>query len=192
MSEVRVLIVVDEESTRNAILSLLNSEGWVLDVASDAHAALLKLREGPWHLVLAGIDDARLNGPLFESLKVLAEAGGSFRVLFLVSVLAGPELEQRLEQLSLPHTPKPLRVDDFLEQVSELLLRAHTIDHPLRHVREQAGAPRPLEHRASTQAKGRAMFATRDSYEAYTEEELKEFDEEEKQRKSKEGEKPPE
>ena len=48
MSEVRVLIIEDEESTRNAILSLLISEAWVLDVVSDTHAALLKLREGTW------------------------------------------------------------------------------------------------------------------------------------------------
>lgn len=192
VSDVRVLIVDDEEPTRNAIVSLLNSEDWVLDLADDPHAALRKLREGPWSLVLASTGVARLESPLFESLKALAEAGGPFRVLFLVSVLGGPEVEQRLEQLSLPHTAKPLRVHDFLEQVSELLLHAHIIDQPLRRLHELAAAPRPLEHRVSPQTQGKAMFATRDAYEAYTEEDLKEFEEEEKQRKTKEGEKPPE
>ena len=193
MSEVRVLIVDDEESTRNAIVSLLKTEGWVLETVGDAHAALKKLREGPWHLVIASMEVARFDEPLFESLQALSEAEGPLRALFLVSVLSGPEVEQRLEQLGLPHTSKPVRVDDFLEQASELLLRAHTIYQPLRKVKELAVAPRPLEHRVTADSKRGGMFASRKGYDDFTEEELKEFDEEEeKKRKGKEGEKPPE
>ncbi len=194
MSEVRVLIVDDEESTRNAIVSLLKTEGWVLETVGEAHAALVKLREGPWHLVIASIEVARFDEPLFESLQALSEAEGPLRALFLVSVVAAPEVERRLEQLGLPHTVKPLRVDDFLEQVSELLLRAHTIYQPLRKVKELAVAPpRLLEHRVTHDAKRGGMFASRKGYDDFTEEELKEFEEEEekKRRGAQEGDKPP-
>jgi hypothetical protein len=112
--------------------------------------------------------------------------------MFLVSAFAPPAVEKRLEQLGLPHTVKPLRVDDFLEAVSDLLVRAHTIAQPLRRVKELATAPRPLDHRM-TKAKRGGMFAERKGYDDFTEEELQEFEEEEeKKRKAKEGEKPPE
>ena len=189
--EVRVLIVDDEESTRHAIVSLLKTEGWALDTATDARAALEKLRQGPWHLVIASTEVARLDAPLFESLQALAEAEGPLRLLFLVSIVSPPGIEQRLEQLGLPHTTKPLRVDDFLEQVSDLLVRARTIHQPLRRVKELAVAPRPLEHRVTTDQKS-SMFASRKGYDDYTEEDLKEFEDEEQKRKAaQDADKPP-
>ncbi len=190
--EVRVLIVDDEASTRNAIVSLLKTEGWVLETVGGAHAALEKLRESPWHLVIASLDVVRFDTPLFESLQALDEAEAPLRVLFLVSITAPPAVEQRLEQIGLRHSVKPLRVDDFLEQVSELLLRAHTIQQPLRRVKELATAPRPIDHRMTTERKRGGMFAQRDPSMDYTEEELKEFEEEEEKKRKgvKEGEKP--
>lgn len=194
MSEVRVLIVDDDESTRHAVVALLKTEGWVLETVDNAHAGLERLREGPWHLVIASLEVARFDSPLFESLQALAEAEGPLRAMFLVSALSGPDAERRLEQLSLPHTTKPLRVDDFLEAVSDLLLRAHTIHQPLRKVKELATAPpRLLEHRVTSDAKRGGMFAERKGYDDFTEEELQAFDEEEeKKRKAKEAETPPE
>lgn len=192
MGEVRVLIVDDEEATRHAIVSLLKTEGWVLETVGEAHAALGKLREGPWHLVIASLEVVRFETPLFESLQALDEAEAPLRVLFLISAFAPPAVEQRLEQLGLPHSVKPLRVDDFLEAVSDLLVRAHTIQQPLRRVKELATAPRPLDHRM-TEAKRGGMFAERKGYDDFTEEELQAFEEEEeKKRKAKESEKPPE
>ncbi|HXV74454.1 MAG TPA: response regulator [Sphingomonadales bacterium] len=189
--EVRVLIVDDDPSTRNAVVSLLKTEGWVLETVGNAHAAMEKLREGPWHLVIASLEVTKFDTPLFESLQALDEAEAPLRVLFLVSAFAPPGVEKHLEQLGLPHTVKPLRVDDFLEAASDLLVRAHTISQPLRRVKELATAPRPLDHRM-TEAKRGGMFAERKGYDDFTEEELKEFeDEEEKKRKAKEGEKPP-
>lgn len=191
--EVRVLIVDDDESTRNAIVSLLKTEGWVLETTGGAHAALEKLREGPWHLVIASLDVVRFDSPLFESLQALDEAEAPLRVLFLVSAFAPPAVERRLEQLGLPHSVKPLRVDDFLEAVSDLLVRAHTILQPLRRVKELATTPRSLDHRVTNAAKRGGMFAERKGYDDFTEEELQAFEEEEeKKRKAKEDEKPPE
>ena len=195
MGEVRVLIVDDDPSTRHAIVSLLKTEGWVLETIDDAHAALEKLREGPWHLVIASLEMTRFNTPLFESLQALDEAEAPLRVLFLVSVAAPPAVEQRLEKLGLPHSVKPLRVDDFLEAVSDLLVRAHTIAQPLRRVKELATAPRSLHHRLATETQRGGIVAKRDPSMDYTEEELKEFEEEEERKrkaKEKEGEKPPE
>ena len=192
--EVRVLIVDDDQATRNAVVSLLKTEGWVLETTDNAHAALEKLRAGPWHLVIASLEVAPFGSPLFESLQALDEAEAPLRVLFLVPVMGGPEAEPRLEQLGLPHSTKPLRVDDFLEAASDLLLRAHTIHQPLRKVKELAVAPRPLEHRMTSETRRGGMFAKRDPALDYTEEELKEFEEEEERKRkgAKEGEQPPE
>ncbi|HXE75692.1 MAG TPA: hypothetical protein VNN18_08665 [Candidatus Xenobia bacterium] len=194
MSEVRVLIADDDRATRNAVVSLLKTEGWVLETVDNAHAALERLREGPWHLVIASLEMAPFGSPLFESLQALAEAEGPLRAMFLVPVMGGPTAERRLEQLGLPHSTKPLRVDDFLEAVSDLLVRAHTIHQPLRKVKELAAAPRPLEHRVTSETRRGGMFAERDPALDYTEEELKAYEEEEEKKRKgvKEEEKPPE
>jgi DNA-binding NtrC family response regulator len=189
--EVRVLLVDNDEASRRAIVSVLKTEGWVIEPVGEAHAALEKLREGTWHLVLASLAVAPFDSPLFESLQALDEAEAPVRVLFLVPALSPPEVDARLEKLGLPHTNKPIRVDDLLEQIGELLMRAGTLHHKLRLVRELAAAP-PRHIEASREAEPRGgMFAARNPHEDYTEEELKAFEEEEeKKRKGKEGEPP--
>jgi DNA-binding NtrC family response regulator len=190
--EVRVLLVDDDEASRRAIVSVLKTEGWVIEPVGDAHTALEKLREGPWHLAIASLSVAPFDSPLFESLQALDEAEAPLRVLFLVPVMSPPEVDARLERLGLPHTNKPVRMDDLLEQISDLLMRAGAIHHKLRLVRELAAAPpRHIEADRAAEPRG-GMFAARKAYEAYTEEELKAFEEEEeKKRKAGEpGDKP--
>ncbi len=189
--EVRVLLADNDEANCRAIVSVLKTEGWAIETVADAHAALQKLREGPWHLVLASLDVAAFDSPLFESLQALHEAEGPLRALFFVPVMSGPEVDARLERLGLSHTNKPIRVDDLLEQISDLLMRAGTLHHKLRLVRELAAAPpRHIEASRAAEPKG-GMFASRQGYDDYTEEELKAFEEEEeKKRKAKEGEPP--
>ena len=190
--EVRVLLVDNDEASCRAIVSVLKTEGWVIETVSDGHAALARLREGPWHLALASLDVAPFDSPLFESLHALDQAEAPLRVLFLVPVMSGPEVEARLEQLGLLHTTKPIRMDDLLEQISDLLMRAGTIRHKLRLVRELAAAPpRHIEASRAAEPKG-GMFASREGYDDYTEEELKAFEEEEekKRKAAQEGDKP--
>ena len=190
--EVRVLIVDNDQASRNAIVSVLKTEGWVIETVADAHAALQRLRQGSWHLVVASLDVAPFDSPLFESLQALDEAEAPLRVLFLVPVMSGPEVEARLERLGLLHTTKPIRMDDLLEQISDLLMRAGTIRHKLRLVRELAVAPpRHIEASRAAEPKG-GMFAHREGYADYTEEELKAFEEEEekKRKAAHEGDKP--
>ena len=190
--EVRVLLVDNDEASRNAIVSVLKTEGWVIESVANAHAALEKLREGPWHLVLASLEVAPFDSPLFESLQALDEAEAPLRVLFLVPVMSGPEVDARLERLGLLHTNKPIRMDDLLEQISDLLMRAGTIHHKLRLVRELAAAPpRHIETSRAAEPKG-GMFAARQGYDDYTEEELKAFEEEEEKKRkgAHEGDKP--
>lgn len=192
--EVRVLLVDNDEASCKAIVSVLKTEGWVIETVAEAHAALEKLREGPWHLAIASLSVAPFGSPLFESLQALHEAEAPLRVLFLVPVMSGPEVDARLEQLGLPHTNKPIRMDDLLEQIGDLLLRAGAIHHKLRLVRELAVAPpRHIEADRAAEPRG-GMFAARKAYEAYTEEELKAFEEEEekKRKAAHEGDKTPE
>lgn len=185
--DVRVLLAEGDEASRDAIVALLKTEGWAIETVADGHSALEKLAQGPWHLVLASLEVAPFGSPLFESLQALHEAEGPLRVVFLVPVLAAREVDARLEQLGLPHTNKPIRMDDLLEQISELLLRAGTLNQKLRLVRELAAAP-PRHVEASRAAEPRGgMFASREGYEGYTEEELKAFEEEEKKKRKAES-----
>lgn len=191
MPEIRVLIVDEDESGRKALASILGAEGWQVHAVADAHQALARLRQGPWSLVLVSVTVSGLSGPLFELLKDLEEAGTGLRALFLVPLSENAAISPRLEQMKLPHSTKPIQLDDFLDQVSDLLVKAGSIRQPLRRVRELAAEvhhhPEPKEAEAAG-----GMFARRDAASDYTEEELQAFEEEEKRRHkgADEGDKP--
>ena len=185
MATVRILVIDDDEASQRALRSVLDSEGWHIEAVARPELGLTRLAAGGWNLVIANVTVDSLSSPLFNLLKELAEAKGSLRVLFLVPAITEAHAQQVLEEWKLPYATKPLRLHDFLEQVSDLLLEAGTIREPLQRVRG-AGPVAPerrLQDRSKQKQALHVMFADRDPYFEYTEEELRQFEEEEKQRK---------
>lgn len=182
MATVRVLIINDDEVAGKTLASVLESEGWTTEVATGGKRAWRQLRRGPWHLVLADASTSIHSERLFDLLKELALADGPVRVLFLVPGFVAEHTRQYLEWHRLPYTTTPIRLDDFLEHVGELLLQTGTIQQPLRRVRQLARERPRSARRAPQPAHGHAMFANRDDYLIYDEDELRRFEEEEKKR----------
>jgi hypothetical protein len=158
-----------------------------------ASQALPELAGGDWSLVIANVSLTGLDGPLFTTLKELAQAAPledghkRARVLFLVPELAGAIAQPVLEREHLPYALKPFHLHDFLEKVSDLLIETSSIAAPIRNVRAGFGvhlAARKLgraeREKAGPQASGRAtnMFASREDYQM-TEEEMIEYEKEE-------------
>ncbi|MGH9728884.1 MAG: response regulator [Candidatus Acidiferrales bacterium] len=201
MSDIRILIVDDDEGSQHALQQVFDSEGWRVRVVPFASEALRELARGHWTLVIVNIALADIAGPLFTTLKELAQASASeetshktLRVLFLVPLLAARWARPVLDKERLPYAMKPLNLHDFLEKVSDLLLEAGAIAQPIRDVSVLAvnKERRQKERRSGRDRRdgGGKMFASREDY-IMTEEEIADYErqEEEDRKKHKEEEK---
>ncbi|HLW43833.1 MAG TPA: response regulator [Candidatus Acidoferrales bacterium] len=197
MSDVRILIVDDDEGSQHALQQVLDSEGWRVRVVPFASEALRELARGHWTLVIVNIALADITGPLFTTLKELSQADDldasqkGLRVLFLVPLLAARWARPVLDKERLPYAMKPLNLNDFLEKVSDLLLEVGALAQPIRDVSVLAvnKEHRPKERSGRDRRNGK-MFASREDY-TMTEEEIADYEkqEEEERKKSKEEEK---
>jgi two-component system, cell cycle response regulator CpdR len=193
MPTVGILVVDDDRSSQTALRELLDSEGWRVGIVPLASQALPELAGGDWSLVIANISLTGLDGPLFTTLRVLAQAAPiedghkRARVLFLVPEVAAAIAQPVLERERLPYVLKPYHLHDFLERVSDLLMETSSIEAPIRHVRPDfaaLGASRKLgraEREKGGQritARATNMFASREDYQM-TEEEIAEYEKQE-------------
>lgn len=199
MSDVRILIVDDDEASQHALQQVFDSEGWRVRVVPFASEAMRELARGHWTLVIVNIALADITGPLFTTLKELSQvevdpgtAHKGLRVLFLVPLLAARWARPVLDKERLPYAMKPLNLNDFLEKVSDLLLEAGAIAQPIRDVSVLAvnKERRQQDRRAGRDRRNGKMFASREDY-MMTEEEIADYEkqEEEERKKSKEEEK---
>lgn len=199
MSEVRILIVDDDEGSQHALQQVFDSEGWHVRVVPFASEAMHELARGHWALTIVNIAVADIKGPLFTTLKELAQAGvdpdapqNGLRVLFLVPLLAARWARPVLDKERLPYAMKPLNLNDFLEKVSDLLLEAGAIARPIRDVSTLTANKerRQKERRSGPDRRNGKMFASREDY-VMTDEEIADYEkqEEEDRKKHKEEEK---
>ncbi|HEV2314439.1 MAG TPA: response regulator [Candidatus Acidoferrales bacterium] len=196
MSEVRILIVDDDEASQHALQQVFDSEGWRVRVVPFASEAMRELARGHWTLVIVNIALADITGPLFNTLKELAQvevdpdaAQNGLRVLFLVPLLAARWARPVLDKERLPYAMKPLNLNDFLEKVSDLLLDVGAIPRAIRDVSVlSANKERRQKDRSGRDRRNGKMFASREDY-MMTEEEIAEYEkQEEEDRKKREEE----
>src|ERR1700729_895843 len=73
---VGILILDSTPASQQALRLLLSSEGWHVQVVTDAQQTLQQLLTGAWHLVIANVELAPPDGSLFPILRDLAHAEG--------------------------------------------------------------------------------------------------------------------
>ena len=195
MSDVGILIIDDDVSSQRALKLVLDSEGWRVRIVAHPSQAMAELASGNWDLAIVNVALLDIQGPFFLTLKELAQGeflvGGDegdapqgsarqakrFRALFLVPLMGSKEVPLILEREGLPYSFKPYHLHDFLQKVSDLLVESGAIADPLRGVESLAGKKR----RSGRDARGgQKMFASREDYQM-TEEELMEFERQEKE-----------
>lgn len=206
MDELGILILDDDLASQKALRHVLDAEGWRVHVVPLGSQALVELASGKWTLVIANVALTDLHGPVFTTLKDLAQASFEpnpsdgqpdagkrlqIRVLFLVPALAAKETVPTLEREGLPYSLKPYHLHDFLEKISDLLLEAGAIPSPIRSVNLgiSGNERRAKERRSGRERRRTTMFASREDYQM-TEEEINEYErQEEEERKKKEKQK---
>jgi DNA-binding response OmpR family regulator len=208
VAEICILILDDDAVSQRALKHVLDSEGWRVRIVPMASYALSEIATGAWNLVIVNVALTGLHGPVFQTLRDLAQgeadapeatadapAGEAvdgakpkkIRVLFLVPMLARKDVVPLLEREGLPYTLKPYSLHEFLEKVSELLLEAQAIREPIRSMGDRSFG-RKGDRRSRLGARRGAMFASREEYQM-TEEEMAEYErQEEEDRKKREKE----
>jgi len=189
-SEIRILVIEDDEASQKAIRQMLDAEGWEVVVVPSANQGILGLAAGGWALVIVSVGLCGLESLLFQTLREVVTAEptegskAKVRALFVVPATSGREVQAALERDGLPYVVKPLHLHDFLERVSDLLMETSALEAPIRQVRGPVRAQTRTQARGSGwgTSKGRqtSMFSSRDEY-SYSEEELAEYERLEKQ-----------
>ncbi len=178
--QVSILVLDNDATGANAVRQILDSEGWRVRVIPDTTLLLSELKSAEWSLVIANITLTPVEGPIFAILRELAsvpaDAGGRLRVLYMVPALDSGQYVQSLEASRVPYVVRPYHLHDFLEKVSDLLVEVKAIEIALRQVRREFGCIRKKKKEAGRTG---SMFAARDSYSSYTEEELAEYERQE-------------
>jgi CheY-like chemotaxis protein len=199
LAQIGILIVDDDVVSQRALKNVLDSEGWRVRIVPLASAAMLELASGEWNLVIVNVAMTDVRGPLFYTLRDLAQGAADapkdatidtaspkgIRVLFLVPMLAAKQAQPVLEHEGLPYLLKPYHLHDFLEKVGELLVEAGALADPIRSMRDFASSTKKRRGvRTARTSRRNTMFASRDDYQM-SEEDLLEWERAEEEEKKK-------
>ncbi|HEV8253895.1 MAG TPA: response regulator [Vicinamibacteria bacterium] len=136
-SRARILLVEDDDDTRQLLAIALGGQGYHVEEAASAHEGLKRLRSGSFNLVLTDYDLPGKTGAAM--LKDAAEAG-LLRDIPTMVLTAHPEPEG-LEDTEVLR--KPLDLDRFLHQVQRILTASGAV--PPEKPAPPAAAPEPVE-----------------------------------------------
>lgn len=117
MSE--ILVVEDEAPQRAEIVAALVQAGHTVDGASNGNEALVRLRAKRYDLLLT--DLMMEQGTGFDVLEWVRENAPGLPVIICSSYAKGENLKVFLTTQCYKIIRKPLRMEDLLEQVRELL-----------------------------------------------------------------------
>ena len=115
MTERRVLVVDDDRGVREALVVLLEWEGYAVEAAPDGPTALRLVAVRPPDLVVSDVSMPRMDG--FELLARIRADHPSLPVLLLSAAFRGPLPE------GVDFVAKPFDVDHLLAAVERLLDR---------------------------------------------------------------------
>jgi CheY-like chemotaxis protein len=189
-TKVTILVLEHDPESQETLRQMLDSEGWSVHFAADVARVLPALAKSDWTLVIANLAVTGISGPLFTTLKEIAQAPamedgkGRLRVMFLLPERIGPEAQRLLESERLPYARRPYNLQDFLDKVSDLLIERGAIPNPIRRVRfagaQSSRQGRLLHEQPRHHERGQGMFAKSGEY-TMTEEEIAEYERQEKE-----------
>jgi PAS domain S-box-containing protein len=117
----RALVVEDEPSVLDLIVTLLKEHGWDVDVAPGGRKALQRVARHAYDLIVSDVRMPDGDGPEFYK-SVLARAPAlARRFVFITGDTANPEAWAFLEAAGVPVIEKPFRPAVFEEAVARVL-----------------------------------------------------------------------
>jgi signal transduction histidine kinase/CheY-like chemotaxis protein len=117
----QILIVEDEPTVAELIADVLAEEGHGVDTLLDSRAALGRLEEKSYSLVICDLKMPHLDGPGLYRALVRQENPMQHRVLFVTGDTMGPRTLEFLKSSGLPYLAKPFLVEELKEAVRKAL-----------------------------------------------------------------------
>ena len=116
-----ILVAEDEESSRHAIVHLLQEVGYRVLEARDGQAALsiARTHPGQLHLLLSDVVMPVMGGP--ELARTLRRERADLRVLYMSGYVDSPVVDHGLLDASQRLLAKPFSLDDLLRAVRQVL-----------------------------------------------------------------------
>jgi CheY-like chemotaxis protein len=117
----RALVVEDEPSVRDLIVTLLTDQGWRVDVASGGRAALERVARESYDLVISDMRMPDGDGPDFYREVLARTPALARRFVFVTGDTANPEAWAFLEGAGVPVIEKPFPRALFEDAVARVL-----------------------------------------------------------------------
>ncbi|HEY6329046.1 MAG TPA: response regulator [Blastocatellia bacterium] len=119
MGKTRVLIVDDDQGSRDLLSEVLVANGYLVGAAVDGAAAREELaRDGGYQIVVA---DLRMpNGSGLDLLRELRKRNEGQDLVLMSSFMTGAEKEQALALGARALLEKPFRLNELVEVVNQL------------------------------------------------------------------------
>jgi GAF domain-containing protein/CheY-like chemotaxis protein len=114
------LVVEDEPAVQDMVVALLRDSGWSVDVAPGGTAALARLREHRYDLIVTDIRMPEGSGEELYRLAVAADGALARRFLFISGDTANPDAWRFLREAQVPAIEKPFASALFLEAVRRI------------------------------------------------------------------------
>jgi two-component system NtrC family sensor kinase len=121
----RVLVVDDEPGVARLLAEFLSTDGHRVETAESAAAALGKLRDGSYDVIVSDIRMPDLDGRRFYQDVAAREPGQRPPFVFVTGDVLGTDTRQFLEQTRAPHIAKPFTVDDVRRALRLALVEQH-------------------------------------------------------------------
>ncbi len=118
----KVLVVDDDEESRQLLCEVLEANGYVVDAVEDGLAARETLsRDGAYRIVIADLRMPKEGG--LELIQNLRKQNSKHDIILMSSFISGTEQKLAKDLGAHALLEKPFRLADLLERVAELVLR---------------------------------------------------------------------
>jgi DNA-binding NtrC family response regulator len=120
-TQVRILVVDDEDGIRSALSDELTAKGYAVDEASDGDEAIACISKKAFDLVLLDLKMTRVDG--LEVLKFIKKEFPTMKVI-MTTGSADPNVVRELKDLGADnYMSKPYDLDDLMLTIEEVLNR---------------------------------------------------------------------
>lgn len=118
-SEIRILVVDDEETERVSYAAALGQAGLKAEVVASAHEARQKALQKPYHLILIDLDLA--DGTAFETIDHLAAAGRRPSVILTTAHPSVTTATEGMRRGARNYLAKPVNGPELIQAVEAVL-----------------------------------------------------------------------
>jgi DNA-binding NtrC family response regulator len=120
-TKARVLVVDDEERFRKTLIRLLRESGFQVDGAPDGLAALEKLGDGDFDVVLLDMKMPGLSGE--ETLQKILEQNHDVEIICLTGHVSAEDVIKNIRHGAFDYLLKPASIPEILKAVQQALKR---------------------------------------------------------------------